>query len=64
MWYVRKKIEEWRKHSDGLNISRLTEVNDDEEFRRELVVEEPTSPNTFSSTDKTAVNTALDCDNA
>jgi len=39
----KEKIEEWRKHSDGLNISRITETNEDEK-RHELEVEEPTSP--------------------
>ncbi|KAG5120887.1 hypothetical protein JHK84_039227 [Glycine max] len=38
----------------------LAEVNDDEEFRHELHVEEPTSPNASSSMDKTTVNIALE----
>ncbi|TKY56993.1 TMV resistance protein N [Spatholobus suberectus] len=53
----KEKIEEWRKHSDGLNISRLTEMNDDEGCHHELEVEEPTSPNASSPVDKPAVNT-------
>lgn len=52
------KIEEWRKHSDALNISRLREKNEDEEPHA-LEVEEPTSPNTSSPVDKIAVHTTL-----
>ncbi|WVY91203.1 hypothetical protein V8G54_036717 [Vigna mungo] len=49
----KEKIEEWRKHSDDLIISRITETN------HELEEEEPTSPNTSSPMEKTEGQTTL-----